>query len=79
MQEFRQITSKDNPLIKFVIGLQNSAKERRDSGLFVLEGLRICLDAYDNGIKFNKLIVTENAINKNAAAVKNLKSVSENC
>ena len=52
MLEFVNITSKDNPLIKFVTALQSSAKERRNSGLFVLEGLRICLDAYENGIKF---------------------------
>lgn len=79
MQEFINITSKDNPLIKLVIGLQSSAKKRRDAKLFVLEGLRICLDAYDNGIKFNKLIVTENALNKNTEIVERLSFISDNC
>lgn len=79
MLEFVNITSKDNPLIKFVTALQSSAKERRNSGLFVLEGLRICLDAYENGIKFNKLIVTENALNKHSEVIEKFRTNSENC
>ena len=64
MQNFIEITSKDNPLIKLVNGLQSSSKQRKSSGLFVLEGLRICTDAYDNNIKFDKLIVTKDATKK---------------
>ncbi|MBR5473352.1 MAG: RNA methyltransferase [Clostridia bacterium] len=64
MPEFIEISSKDNPLIKFVSHLQSSAKQRKEQGLFVLEGLRICSDAYENNIKFDKLIVSKNALNK---------------
>ncbi len=56
--EIKQITSKENPLIKLVSGLQNSARARKKEGLFVLEGLRICEDAADNNIKFSKLILS---------------------
>ena len=61
---FESVTSKDNPLIKLISQLQTSAKKRRENGLFVIEGLRICKDAYDNGIRFDKLIISESANSK---------------
>ena len=64
MSEFKVITSKDNALIKLVSSLQSSSKARKENGLFVLEGLRICKDAYENDILFEKLIVSETALNK---------------
>ena len=64
MPEIKVITSKDNPLIKLVCGLQSSAKIRKNEGLFVLEGLRICDDACDNSIKFDKLIISKTAKEK---------------
>lgn len=79
MPEFIKITSKDNQIIKLVTALQNSAKERRNSGFFVLEGLRICLDAYENNIKFSKLIVTENALEKNSDQINKFNSISDTC
>ncbi len=79
MQKFTEITSKDNPLIKFVSSLQTSSKQRRNNGLFVLEGLRICTDAYENNIKFDKLIVTKEAYEKHNNYIKMFESISENC
>lgn len=79
MQNFTEITSKDNPLIKFVIGLQESAKRRKENGLFVLEGLRICDDAAENNIKFDKLIVTKYALEKHNDAINKYASISKNC
>lgn len=64
MTGFKEITSKDNSLIKLVCDLQRSAKVREENSLFVLEGLRICKDAFDNGIKFDKLIVSRTAMDK---------------
>lgn len=57
--DFIRITSKENPLIKTVIKLRGSAKERKESHLFAVEGLRICDDCADNGITFETLILTE--------------------
>ncbi len=79
MINFTQITSKDNPLIKFVSGLQASSKHRKENNLFVLEGLRICLDAFENDIKFDKLIVTEAALEKHNKIINNFSSSSEKC
>ena len=39
------ITSKDNPKIKQLAKLYASRKYRRETGLFVIEGLRGCVDA----------------------------------
>lgn len=64
MTDFINITSKDNPLIKLVSSLQTSSKARRENGLFVLEGLRICRDALENDIVFEKLIVSKTAFEK---------------
>ena len=79
MQKFTEITSKDNPLIKFVSGLQGSSKQRRECNAFVLEGLRICTDAYDNNIKFDKLIVTKDALTKHTDSIHKFETVSDNC
>ena len=67
MRAFNIITSRENPLIKLVAALQVSSEKRKRNGLFVLEGLRICKDACDNGIKFDKLIVSDAAVEKYAA------------
>ncbi len=65
---YKKISSKDNSLIKLVSSLQTSAKARRENGMFVLEGLRICDDANACGITFDKLILTENFLCKNNEA-----------
>ena len=44
-----KISSKDNANIKEISLLQKSSKKRREEGVFVLEGLRLCLDALENG------------------------------
>ena len=62
--EFKEITSRENSLIKLVSSLQKDAKFRKENSLFVLEGLRICDDAVQNGIQFDKLIVSTNAKSK---------------
>ena len=79
MANFIEISSKDNQLIKFVSQLQTSAKHRKENNLFVLEGLRICDDAYQNNIRFDKLIVTKAAIEKHGETIELFASVSNSC
>ncbi|MBQ8268001.1 MAG: hypothetical protein IJZ21_06435, partial [Clostridia bacterium] len=79
MPEFIEISSKDNPLIKFVRLLQSSAKHRKEHNLFVLEGLRICDDAYQNNIRFDKLIVTKSAAQKHCEYINRFATVSQSC
>ena len=79
MREFIEIISKDNPIIKLISSLQSSARHRKQNGVFVLEGLRICSDAYENNIKFDKLVVTKTALEKYTEQIENFKSISDNC
>lgn len=79
MRAFNIITSRENPLIKLVAALQVSSEKRKRNGLFVLEGLRICKDACDNGIKFDKLIVSDTAAEKYAADTEKFSLISDEC
>ena len=58
------VTSKDNYNVKKAVKLKSSAKERRKSGLFLAEGLRICMDAVFSGAEIQTLFVTEKAMQK---------------
>lgn len=64
------ITAKSNPVAKYVFSLQNSSKERKKHNRFVLEGLRLCDDAYLNGIKFSMLVLTKNMLEKHNDIIK---------
>ena len=79
MADFKAITSRENSLIKLVSFLQTSAKKRRENGLFVLEGLRICLDAMENSIRFDKLIISETAIKKYSDTVNSFALNAKEC
>ncbi len=79
MKNFKEITSKENSLIKLISQLQISNKARKENGLFVLEGLRICFDAFDNGILFDKLIISQTAFDKYPEDVEKLSEKAEEC
>ena len=79
MKNFNVITSRDNSLIKLVCALQGSAKARKENQLFVIEGLRIAKDAYDNSIRFDKLIVSYTAMEKYADDIEIFSKNSNEC
>ena len=60
-QPFVTISSRDNPLFKQIAKLQQSGRFRKEAGLSVLEGVRLCLDAAASGCRFQKLIVSKSA------------------
>ncbi len=64
MERFIKITSKDNDIIKRISALQSSAKKRKEEGVFVLEGQRLCCDALINGFDIIALAVSETAIKR---------------
>ncbi len=70
------ITSRDNINIKNAVKLKSSSKFRRQSGLFIAEGLRICFDAMLSGAVINTLFVSEKAVNKYAEKLNKLASYS---
>ena len=64
MTDFERITSKDNEIIRLATALVGSAKRRREEKLFLLDGLRLCRDAVQNGFETECLIVGDTAYNK---------------
>ena len=79
MKEFKVITSRENSLIKLTSLLQASRSQRKENGLFVLEGLRICKDAADNGIWFDKLIISDSAFLKLREDIGIFEKISNEC
>lgn len=71
------VTSKDNSNIKKAVKLKTSAKERRKSGLFPAEGLRICMDAVRSGAQIVTLFVTEKAMQKHSEEFAILKAAAQ--
>ena len=57
-----EITSRDNRLIKDYRRLSDDARFRRENGLFVMEGARLCADATQTGIAVRTAFITERAL-----------------
>lgn len=70
--DFELISSKSNDRIKRVNLLIRSASARRENQAFVLEGLRLCVDAMLCGIKADELYFTERALSKYDADITKL-------
>lgn len=66
------ITSKDNKIIKNITKLLTKSKYRKEQGLFVVEGIRLCTDAIRSNACIDTLVCTEEAVNKYPDAVKEL-------
>ena len=73
------ITSRSNDKIKYIMKLVSSKRLRDAERLFVLDGLRLCLDAVRSGYAVKEAFVTEELLNKHSdeieAALENVKSV----
>ncbi len=59
-----KIVSVQNSKIKHFSKLVSSAKERKKTGEFVIEGARLCRDAAESGVKIKELFVTSEARSK---------------
>jgi len=59
------ITSRENPTVKRCRRLQASAKARREEGLFLAEGSRLCREALDSGLMVRAILATPGALAKN--------------
>ena len=56
------VTSKDNQWVKEWRRLNDSAKYRRESGLFAIEGARLCGDALRSGVSLCAVLYTSSAL-----------------
>ena len=61
---FEKISSRDNRKIKETAKLISSTKYRRETGLFVIEGLRLCCDAAGCGGEIDTLFITDDAFER---------------
>ena len=65
MPDLQVIRSRENPHIRQLDLLLGRKKAREESGLFVLEGPRLCLDALDAGLRPQSMLLTQSAMQKN--------------
>lgn len=59
-----KLSSRSNEQVKFAVSLLTSAKARRESGEFLLEGARLCGDAALTGIAIKTVFLTAKAMEK---------------
>lgn len=57
MEEQKIITSLQNPLVKKVVQLQEKSRERKKTGLFIIEGQRELELAQKGGYEFEKVLI----------------------
>lgn len=69
MKQEESITSRENPAVRQVVRLNRSAKYRRETGLFVAEGIRLCMDAVHSGVPIERFFYTSRAIEKHEKSV----------
>ncbi len=57
--KYETLSGGDNPKVREITRLRTSAKARRESGRFLLEGLRLCRDAAESGYRPLYTVFTE--------------------
>ena len=67
------IQSRHNELIKTAAGLSDSAQARREQGLYLIEGARLCADAAESGVSIRVALYTEQAGEKYSAYLETVK------
>ena len=71
------LTSRANALVKQAAAVRRSARERRESGLFFLEGARLCADAASSGTVVSVCLYTDEAAEKYADRLQDVLSAAE--
>lgn len=59
-----RLTAKQNEKIKAAVSARDSAKVRRETSLFFLEGARLCADAAENNVEIFRAFLTKKALEK---------------
>jgi len=65
MSDMQVVRSRENPHAKRLDALLRQKKARETSGLFVLEGSRLCLDALSAGLRPESVLITQSALQRN--------------
>lgn len=72
-----RISSPQNPKVKHAAKLLSSSRTRREEGLFVLEGLRLCMDVVRSGLRAEELFVTDELVQKERSQIEALTAVTK--
>lgn len=73
------ITSRENKLVKHAAKLMASAAARREAGLFVIEGVKLCSEAIQAGVQIHTIFITEKAIQKYPAFSRQISQMAPPC
>lgn len=76
MSRFSVLTSRDNPQLKHAAKLAASSRSRKEDGLFVVEGVRLCMDALRSGLSVASLFYTPAAKERYPEAVGELSAAA---
>lgn len=74
-----RLTAKNNEKIKSAVSVRDSAKARRETGFFFLEGARLCADAAENGVGIARAFFTEKALEKYPSYVESIVPTADEC
>lgn len=72
-----RLTAKQNEKIKAAVSVRDSARERREAGLFFLEGARLCADAAENNVAVVRAFFTVKALEKYASYAEKIIAVAQ--
>ena len=72
-----RITSRKNETVRFAAKLGQSASLRRESGLFLAEGARLCADAALSGVRIRAVYFTDRAAEKYASYLEPILRMAE--
>ncbi len=74
-----RLTAKQNEKIKAAVSVRDSARVRRESKLFFLEGARLCGDAAENGVEIFRAFFTAAAMEKYALQAEKIIENAQEC
>ena len=60
----QRITSKDNSTVKHIAKLMKSSSYRKEYNQFVIEGVRLCIDALESDMPITTVVFSESALKK---------------
>lgn len=74
----QRLTSKENSLVKDILKLKSKASYRKKNGKFVIEGVRLSLDALQSKADIESLVYSDSAYEKYPDAVEKLSAKAQN-
>ncbi len=74
-----KIESRSNERIKYAVSLRESAKNRAQSGEFLIEGARLCRDAAQSGLEIRCAFFTAEALERYGEYINVIKTAAREC